>query len=174
MPVFALDKVEVYLFRRRAGRVAFLALRRAPGRRLAGVWQPVTGKRERGESILQAARREVWEETGIHPERWWLLESVTLYVDPEGGRLVALPLLAAEAPPGARVRLSPEHDRSRFVSARTAGRLYLWDAQRQALAALSRQVLRGGPLAEALRLAPPSPERPRRVRGHRSPRHRAL
>jgi dATP pyrophosphohydrolase len=149
-----IDKVEVYLWRRRAGRVEFLALRRAPGRRLPGVWQPVTGKVERYESIAQAARREVEEETGIRPRRWWRLERTTLYLDRQGRALVALPLFAAEVGPRERVVLSKEHVDWRFVSARQAGRLFLWDSQREGLAAVKSQVLRGGALAKALELAP--------------------
>ena len=37
-----------------------LLIRRSPERSLAGVWQPVTGGIERGESALAAAGREVW------------------------------------------------------------------------------------------------------------------
>ena len=33
-----------------------------------GFWQSVTGSIEQGESIEETARREVWEETGIHGE----------------------------------------------------------------------------------------------------------
>jgi 8-oxo-dGTP diphosphatase len=46
-----------------AGRCLFV--RRAPGRPAAGYWTPVTGKIEDGESIAEAAVREVFEETGL-------------------------------------------------------------------------------------------------------------
>src|SRR5438067_13107267 len=66
--------VEVYLFRRQAGRVEFLVLRRSPDRRvLPKVWQPVTGKREDDETAHASAMREVREETGLTPKRWWSL-----------------------------------------------------------------------------------------------------
>ena len=69
--------IEVHLFRRAGRRVEFLCLRRARTRRLPGVWQPVTGKRRRGETAFAAARREVREETGLEPRRWWALEEPT-------------------------------------------------------------------------------------------------
>jgi 8-oxo-dGTP pyrophosphatase MutT (NUDIX family) len=131
---------------------------------LPGVWQPVTGTIRRGESFLRAAAREVREETGLNPARWWLLETPAFYFDRTTGALCALPRFAAEVAPGEPVRRSPEHSDHAFVSARTAGRRVLWDTQREGLRALTRQVLRGGPLAQALEVSPRKPARPRRSR----------
>jgi dihydroneopterin triphosphate diphosphatase len=158
--------VEVYVFRRRAGRVEFLALRRAPGRNLGGVWQPVTGRLEFGESAVRGAAREVLEETGFTPLRWWALESMTLYFDALLDRVVVLPLFAAEVPAGSRVEISDEHDRARFVPRTTAARLFLWDAQRTGLDAVARQVLRGGARARALEITARPRGRTRRRPAH--------
>jgi 8-oxo-dGTP pyrophosphatase MutT (NUDIX family) len=144
--------VEVYVFRRRAGRVEFLALRRAPGRSLPGVWQPVTGRLRRREPAARGAARELAEETGLAPLRWWALETLTLYIDAARDRVVVLPMFAAEVDAASRVRLSREHDRARFVPRASAARLFLWDAQRRGLDAVARQVLRGGALARALEI----------------------
>lgn len=141
--------IEVYVFRRRRRRVELLTLRRSPGRSLAGVWQPVTGGVKRGEGAFAAARREVEEETGLRPKRWWALQSVTVYFDPRRDSVCVLPLFAAEIEPGARVRLSHEHDRHAFLTPSAAGKRYLWDAQRSALAALRHEVLSGGRTAAA-------------------------
>lgn len=155
MPPIRCTHVEVHLFRRRAGRIEFLALRRAGDRQLLpGVWQPVTGKIERGERPLDAAAREVREETGLVPRRWWALESVSLYHDAARGALMLLPLFAAEVGPRDVVRLSREHDAHAFLSARTAGRRYLWETQRRALAAVRGEVLAGGRLARVLEVVP--------------------
>lgn len=148
--MFRSTLVEVYLFRRRARRVEVLALRRARDRTLPGVWQPVTGRREARESPFAAAAREVAEETGLEPLRWWALETITLYYDPEADAVQALPLFAAEVDATARVRLSEEHDRAAFLLPAAAARRFLWQSQRRGVLALEREVLNGGALADAL------------------------
>lgn len=142
------------MFRRRARRVQFLAMRRARGR-LAGVWQPVTGTRRRGEHALAAAMRELLEETGARPIRMWRLESATLFFDPHRDTLSLLPRFAAELGASQRIRLSSEHDASAFLAPRAAGRRFLWDSQRSGLAEVRSQILRGGRLARALELSLP-------------------
>ena len=132
------------MFRRRRGQAEFLALKRARRKTLPGVWQPVTGKIERLETVAEAALREVHEETGLVPKRWWRLEGATLSLDAKGRSLMVLPLLAAEVGASEPVRLSREHVAFRFVGAREAARLYLWDSQREGLAAVGRQILPGG------------------------------
>jgi len=144
--------IEVHLFRRSGRRVEFLCLRRAETHRLPGVWQPVTGKRRRGETTFAAARREVREETGLEPRRWWALEEPTLIYQPERDEVIAIPVFVAEVGPRDRVRLSGEHDAQAFLAAREAARRYLWESQRRALAQARLQVLRGGALARALAL----------------------
>ena len=151
MPAIRSTHVEVYLFRRRGRRVEFLLLRRATGRRvLPGVWQPVTGKRHARERMLTAAKREVREETGLVPARWWALETLTLYLEAETDTIVALPLFAAEVAAGTRVRLSHEHDDARWVGAAAAAKQVLWESQRRGLAAVRREVLGHPRLAAAL------------------------
>jgi dATP pyrophosphohydrolase len=166
--------VEVYVFRRAGRRIRFLCLRRSSGEWLPGVWQPVTGRRRRGERPLAAAVREVREETGLAPRRWWVLESPTVFCDRRTGEAAFLPLFAAEAAPADRVRLSREHDAATFLPAREAGRRFLWEAQRRALADVRRQVLGGGPLADALEVTVSAGRRPcgpgaRRRSGRGSP-----
>jgi len=157
MARLALTHVEVYLFRRRGRRVELLILKRSPHRRvLPGVWQPVTGKTNYRERPIRAAAREVLEETGLSPRRWWMLETLTVYFDGAANAVKALPLFAAEIGPRERPTLSSEHDDFRFVTAREAGRRFLWESQRRALEALKREVLGGGAHARAIEVAGPA------------------
>jgi dATP pyrophosphohydrolase len=157
--------VEVYVFRRRARRHELLVLRRAPHRRvLPGVWQPVTGKKNLGERSLTAAVREVHEETGLVPARWWALKWVTLYMDAAKDAPTVLPVFAAQIGAGDDVRLSSEHDDYRFVSLDRAGPMFLWDSQRRALGAVRNEVLRRAALASHIEVTSDAERAARRLR----------
>jgi dATP pyrophosphohydrolase len=56
-------EVEAIIFRRNSNGIEYLLLKRLPERN--GFWQPVTGGVEEGETLKEALRREIWEETGI-------------------------------------------------------------------------------------------------------------
>ena len=139
------SQVEVHVFRRRGKRLELLLIRRSPQRSLAGVWQPVTGGIERGESALAAAVREVREETGLSPIRWWALEHLATFYDPGADHVRVVPVFAAEAAWADPVRLSDEHDRYAFLSLREASKRVLWATQRAAIAAVRDEVLSGSP-----------------------------
>jgi 8-oxo-dGTP pyrophosphatase MutT (NUDIX family) len=151
--------IEVYVFRRRARRVEFLLLRRAPDRWLPGSWQPVTGGLRARERAVRGALREIREETGLSPRRLWRLETVSAWFDPPRDAVRVVILFAAEIGARDRVRLSGEHTAFRFAPARTAARQVVWDSQRRGLAAVGRQVLRGGARARVLEIAIPAPRR---------------
>jgi dATP pyrophosphohydrolase len=172
MPDVRSIQIEVHLFRRRARRVELLLLRRSPDRTLAGVWQPVTGGIEKGEAAWRAAAREVLEETGLRPLRWWALEYLSVYYEPARDEVRAVPTFAAEVAWTDTVQLSHEHDRYAFVSPATAARRVLWQTQRWAQRALRDEVLaRPGASAReiteriaGLKLSAPPRQRVRRAK----------
>lgn len=57
--------VLVYCFRRKAGEIEYLMLRRTA--KYGGFWQGVTGALNDGETLEAGAARELWEETGYAP-----------------------------------------------------------------------------------------------------------
>jgi 8-oxo-dGTP pyrophosphatase MutT (NUDIX family) len=130
----------VYLHRR--GR--FLLLRRTP--ELGGFWQGVTGAPEPGESDLDAAIREVREETGyevgetIRPVDF-RYEIVPSPLDPApwtqlygpGVESVPEEVFVAEAGDGEPVLAPEEHSEFRWCSLEVALELLYWPDNRAAL-----------------------------------------
>lgn len=60
-------QVLVYCFRQRAGDIEYLMLRRTA--KYGGFWQGVTGAPEGEESLVDAAARELQEETRLFPQK---------------------------------------------------------------------------------------------------------
>ncbi len=136
-------QVEVHVFRRRGKRLEMLLIRRSPSRSLAGAWQPVTGGIERGESAMAAAVREVLEETGLTPLRWWALEQPAAFYDVAHDRIRVVPVFAAEVGWTDGMCLSLEHDRYAWLPLAEASKRVLWATQRQAHRAVVDEVLSG-------------------------------
>lgn len=123
---------------------AYLLLKRNPSN--GGFWQPVTGYVEPGESLSDAARREVEEETGIHIPTSALIRlpyvhcfaiARSLLSHPSGGPVVmrehsfALPL---EKRP-LNIRLDArEHEDWALTGYATASSLVAWKGNRRAIA----------------------------------------
>lgn len=117
----------------------FLLLRRIPSR--GGFWQGVTGGAEWGEPLLDAAERELLEETGLSPLELDQIDfSYALPLDEEDRRLygpgvekveefVFLAFVEAGEP-----RLEPEeHDLWRWCRFEEALELLKWPENKEAL-----------------------------------------
>lgn len=138
------------MFRFRGDRAEVLLLRRARGETLyPGIWQLITGGVRDGETSQQAARRELREETGLDPVRFWIAPSTSSFYDPVQDAIVILPLFAAQVGVDAVPVLSDEHDRYEWRDFAEAEGKMVWPGQRAGLA-IVRSFIVGG--AEAGRL----------------------
>jgi len=147
------DKVLVYLYRRgtlssSAGELVYLLLRRHPETTTSGnIWQTVVGGVRWHERRVQAASREVFEETGLT-----LLRGITaigyafsfpirLRKDqsswyPPGVTTVNNTVFAAEVVSPRPIRLSPEHiDYGWFPYPEAMSKIY-WPEEKEALSRL--------------------------------------
>ena len=117
--------VDVVVFRPVARGWVVLALERAKDVRCPGSWEMVHGSVEPGESLPNAARRELFEETGLKPEK---LISVTMHqfylVPKDTVQLCAV--FAAVVAPDAPVVLGAEHARHAWLTPSQARRRYAW------------------------------------------------
>ena len=138
--------VQVVVFSERAGRRLYLLLRRVPSH--GSFWQSVTGSLEDGETHLQAAVREVREETGFSVRETELIDlGVTNVLEiAEQWRPKYAPgvtrneeVCFALAVQHARVEIDfSEHDEYVWVDYDSAFEMLYWESNRRTLAAVNR------------------------------------
>lgn len=136
--------IAAYVCKIERGRGRYLLLKRA-GRRLEGQWQMVAGKMERGETAAQAALREIQEETGLVPERFYSADSVELFYAADRNCIELSPVFVALVNASAQVRLSKEHSAFRWVSRAQAKRMVLFSNQRRDIEQIEREFIRKRP-----------------------------
>lgn len=152
MPRITTDLIEVFPFRRVAGDIEFLMLRRAADEWLGGTWHAVHGRVEPDETALAAALRELREETGLRPMAFWQVDFVSTYYVATNDTVYLQPTFAAETPPDAAVQLSDEHDAQRWIPSDRAAEAFLWPNQRRAVRSILDEILGRGPAEPFLRL----------------------
>lgn len=149
MPAITARFVDCHIFRRRAGRVEYLVMKRSPQILLGGTWQMVSGHIEEGETATEAARRELAEETGLVPVHFYHASYVNRFYLADRDEIVLSPVFAAEADPGADVQLSEEHTEFAWVDYDEALRRYPWPGQRKSLAVIRDQFIDREPLPQS-------------------------
>ncbi|HHP7237305.1 NUDIX domain-containing protein [Longibacter sp.] len=154
MPEATVRVVDVYPYRltpdRESG-VELLLLRRAEGRSYARTWRMVGGSIEPGEAAWKTARRELLEETGCEPHRFWTLPSVNTFYEWQSDRINLTPAFGAELTHPS-IDLNAEHDLYRWFSPTAACRRLEWPEQ-QRLARLTAEMALG-PIPDALLIPP--------------------
>jgi len=143
--------VEAVVFQRTQGDARILILKRAPEEALhPGIWQIVTGTLEEDETSVEAAVREVREETGLTPLNMWTVPFVNSFFDRKRNAVQMIPWFAFEVEAGARARLSAEHTDHQWTSFDHAASLMAWPGQRQGLRVVLEEIVKGGPAAALL------------------------
>ncbi|HEY3219721.1 MAG TPA: NUDIX domain-containing protein [Gemmatimonadales bacterium] len=110
-----------------------LALRRGPHGRNPGSWETVHGTIESGETPVQASLRELREETGLVPEKFYNLSRTEAFYQHKSDEVALIPVFAAFVVPNATVTLSAEHDHCEWLSARDAAGRFAWPRERRAM-----------------------------------------
>ncbi len=127
MPAVSSTIIEVCIFSVEKGDVRYLLLHRSSEEKVyPGIWQFISGSIEKGETAVDAAYRELKEETGITPEAFWVVPRVLSFYDPGWDSLNLVPFFAARVAPGSVPVLSDEHTQYGWYSYEEAQSRLVW------------------------------------------------
>jgi 8-oxo-dGTP pyrophosphatase MutT (NUDIX family) len=144
--------VDVAVVRRVGGTWRVLTLQRGPGTRSTGAWEIVHGTVEPGETPVQAALRELREETGLAAERLYSITVNPFYLPRHD--TVQLAVAFAAVVRAARFQLGPEHARGRWETFTAARRRLAWPRSHELLRHIAWILRTGnaGPVEDVLRV----------------------
>lgn len=153
MPSPVSNSIEVCIFKIEGGLPVYLLLRRAKSAKIyPGIWQIVTGSIHAGENAVDAATRELREETALEPAAFWVVPHVDSFYDPEADTLNLIPMFAAEVQPGRSPRLSIEHCEFAWFGQEDAVRKLVWPGQRAGLRIVHDLIVGGEEAARLTRI----------------------
>jgi len=124
--------VEAHIFRKIGNDLEFLLLKRALNEKYADVWQMVTGSIE-SESANQTALREINEETGLTPIKFWVVPNINSFYSPEQDVIIMIPVFAVLVDKNQKVIISEEHSEYKWVKKEEAIKLLAWPGQRKSV-----------------------------------------
>jgi dihydroneopterin triphosphate diphosphatase len=134
--------VIVHVFKIIDGQAKCLLLRRC-GKFLAGNWQMVAGKVHERESATVGALRELFEETGLRPNRFYTADFLESFYLEKYDIICHSPVFIAFLDQEQNVILSPqEHDEYKWLSISDALALLEFSGQRAALIHIEEQFIK--------------------------------
>ncbi len=125
--------IEAHIFREVDNALEFLLLKRSDRVIYPGLWQMVNGKIKKGEKAYQTALREIQEETGIIPEKLWVVPKVDSFYSHENDNMMLLPVFAAKFKTSSNVVISEEHCEFKWVNPIETKKMLAWEGQRQSV-----------------------------------------
>jgi len=127
------EYVDVYVIRPGSPGLDVLVLRRGPNGRSPGSWEAVHGHIEAGETPVQAALREMREESGLDPVRLYNLSRVEAFYRHQTDQIALIPVFVGVVDARAEPRHSSEHDRAEWLAPAAAAARFSWPRERRAL-----------------------------------------
>ncbi len=123
--------IDLYPYKIVKDRPEFLLLKRAKGKIYQGQWRMIGGKVEPGETSWQAALRELSEETGLVPDKFWTIPSVNTFYEHKRDMVHHIPAFAAEIHSAKTPELDDEHTEFDWLALDEALSRINWPEQRR-------------------------------------------
>ena len=147
--------IEVCVFKREGPVPRYLLLRRSNDDRIyPGIWQLVTGTMKEGETAVNAAIRELAEESGLKPGRLWVAPHVSTFYVADDDTVHLSPLFAVEVSGSDHLQLSKEHQAFGWYSYEEAQGMLVWPGQRRGLEIVQQYITDDEKAAELTLLLP--------------------
>ena len=126
--------VEAHVFRQTKDDIEFLLIKRADDDELfPGIWQMVTGSIIENEKAFETAWREIQEETGLIPLKFWIAPNVNSFYNQAKDVINFIPVFAALVDSNSQVILSYEHSDYKWVNKEEATKMLIWKGQRNSV-----------------------------------------
>jgi 8-oxo-dGTP pyrophosphatase MutT (NUDIX family) len=110
-------QAHIAAFPKNQDEAVYLALKRASDAKLyPSLWQVVTGNIEPNETAIDAAIREVKEETSLQIKNIWTIPFVTTFFNPYKNEIHSVPVFGFEVGYSEVIKLSKEHQDYKWLS----------------------------------------------------------
>lgn len=125
--------IDLYPYLIEGDEIKFLLFKRAKGKIYEGQWRMVGGKVRPDEFFWQAALRELKEETGLTPEKFWTIPSTNSFYEASSDAIHHIPAFAAELSFDKEPILDDEHTSFEWVYLEEALKRIRWPEQKRLL-----------------------------------------
>ena len=153
MPVISSRIIEVCVFKFEKDQAHYLVLHRSKEEKIyPGIWQLISGVIEGNEKAVDAAVRELTEETRLRPKAFWNVPFANSFYDHVHDVINVSPFFAAQVEAGSEPKLSSEHSEYGWFLFEEAMRKLVWPGQRFGLRMVHEYVVGGQEAARWTRL----------------------
>ncbi len=144
--------IEAHIIAKTVEGIRFLLLKRSKYEIYPDVWQMVTGTVKENEKGYEAAIREIKEETGLNPERMWVVPNVNSFYNPSDDSVCLVPVFVAMVSGNENVKISEEHSDYKWVDEEEAKKLLAWRGQRKSVETIREYFTEGNSFLKFVQL----------------------
>ncbi|MFP8488260.1 NUDIX domain-containing protein [Gracilimonas sp. Q87] len=123
--------IDVYPYKIVNGEVHFLVLKRSSSKIYAEQWRMIGGKVKSGETSWNAGLRELQEETGLKPLKYWSVPSVNQFYEHTTDMIHSIPAFAAELSDQGYIKLDDEHTGYKWITIQQISDFIKWPEQQR-------------------------------------------